>query len=1231
MNPRVSGALAILVLLLLGVAAGGARADGEVTARAALHEGFGRIVFDWTVPSDYAATVAGGQLRVTFTRPMDAALDDVPRVLENYILGFRVDDNGLGVAFDLARNFKVRAFKYENKIIVDVLDEIDETVAAATQPQQSEAPALETSTAPEISTVTEASNDDAALGRVGVRTGDHPGYSRLVFDWPGTVDYSIDQDGGHVTIRFDKAATVDLASLNASPPKFIQGGEVQSENGATVVILQVDPTARLRHFRAGLRIVLDALVDPTVTEDPAATPSEDEPAEPAQASDPPAVAETETKPPEIPADDSEPVVAAHRDRDRIVAVRNPADIPPGAPAGTAASTAAGPVELVSAERPAAKPPTRPELPPANLETADDAGTDEPPLEESALEESAFEESAPEESAVADATSPPQSPADAPPAADIEPDIEALAVMEAADFVMQTNDSQNTLLSLAPPAMRVSVETESGRTLMTFDGGARIATAAFVRGGHLWFVMADKYSLDLTTVQPTAKTAYEMIEDRNNDTATVVRFKLRDGYGATVRRRGVQWLVQFTTTPQPPTAIEVRVLDKTSANPRIQLPVTRIGQTVRLRDPGDRSTIDVVPLLASGTGIVSTQRFPHLDLLTTVQGIAINATGQIDIFTTLSGIEISSRPGQAVAEGEPTTVKNRARPTTALFDLVAWRRGGDDQFVTNRAALHHAVATASTAKLNDARLELARFLFAHGYMPEALGVIEVMIADDPKRTSDPSLRVMRGVIYVIQDRLTEAVQDLAGASLDSYDDVAMWRGVLTMRQSDIKSASAYFTQAGDLWLELPSPLRCRIGLMAAEAILEGGDIATANAQLDVLRSIAPNYGIRERVKHLKGKLMLASGREEDAIALWRSVIAGIDRRARARAIFDDTMLMMDNGAITTDEATNEIENLRYAWRGDWFELTLLQKLATLYISGGEYRKGLISLKQAVTHFSKFRAAPVIARRMNELFADIFLHDGAEDLSAIGALSLFYDFQELTPVGKDGDEVIQRLADRLVALDLLDRAAELLAHQIKYRLKGIDKARVGARLAVIHLMNGTPEWAIKVLRQSRTGKLPFDLATQRRHLRARALADLGRDGEALDRLKGDTSREAELLRADVYWRMARWSDVAATTQRLLDLTPTEAPLHRFASRQIMRLAVAYALANDRSGLTQVNRQFSDAMDGDPNQQAFDVITEDTGSLTANFRDLPAAIAQVAGFEAFMADYRERVMASSLSAIN
>ena len=49
------------------------------------------------------------------------------------------------------------------------------------------------------------------------------------------------------------------------------------------------------------------------------------------------------------------------------------------------------------------------------------------------------------------------------------------------------------------------------------------------------------------------------------------------------------------------------------------------------------------------------------------------------------------------------------------------------------------------------------------------------------------------------------------------------------------------------------------------------------------------------------------------------------------------------------------------------------------------------------------------------------------------------------------MIRKLSDRLVAVDLLDRASQLLEHQVKFRLKGPERAKVGASLAFINLTN------------------------------------------------------------------------------------------------------------------------------------------------------------------------------------
>ena len=96
-----------------------------------------------------------------------------------------------------------------------------------------------------------------------------------------------------------------------------------------------------------------------------------------------------------------------------------------------------------------------------------------------------------------------------------------------------------------------------------------------------------------------------------------------------------------------------------------------------------------------------------------------------------------------------------------------------------------------------------------------------------------------------------------------------------------------------------------------------------------------------------------------------------------------------------------------------------------------------------------------------FDSLFLGGKGDALPPIEALSLFYDFRELTPIGRRGDEMIRRLADRLVSVDLLDQAAELLQHQVDHRLQGAARAQVATRLAVIYLMNRKPDRALAVL--------------------------------------------------------------------------------------------------------------------------------------------------------------------------
>ena len=172
------------------------------------------------------------------------------------------------------------------------------------------------------------------------------------------------------------------------------------------------------------------------------------------------------------------------------------------------------------------------------------------------------------------------------------------------------------------------------------------------------------------------------------------------------------------------------------------------------------------------------------------------------------------------------------------------------------------------------------------------------------------------------------------------------------------------------------------------------------------------------------------------------------------------------------------------------------LSQMYSENGRYRDALTAARTATKLQPNADASRQAQDLASDLFTQIFLGPKGDELPPVEALGMFYEFRELTPIGRRGDELIRRLADRLASIDLLDQAAELLQYQVDHRLEGAARAQVAARLAMIYLANRKPDMAITALRASRISDLSGELRQQRLLLEARAQSDVGRHDLALD---------------------------------------------------------------------------------------------------------------------------------------
>ncbi len=496
---------------------------------------------------------------------------------------------------------------------------------------------------------------------------------------------------------------------------------------------------------------------------------------------------------------------------------------------------------------------------------------------------------------------------------------------------------------------------------------------------------------------------------------------------------------------------------------------------------------------------------------------------------------------------------------------------------------------------------------------------------------PAYRALRGAAQFLMHRPSDAVEDLSHPELQTVPEVSFWRAAALASQAEPGAQAKQLAEGIGLLKDYPTALKIRLGFTAAEALLAARDQKQAENLLSSLNGERLTRAQQAQLAYLDGELQHLSGEFDAAIDRWTEAEASDNRLFRARAALARIELELKQGRIQPQDAVRQLDRMRFAWRGDDLEVQLMRRLAELSIQTGDYGEGLRLLQGIASNFGQHKDVPAAAKLMSETFERLFLGGGADALPPVTAIALFDEFRELTPTGEKGDEMIRRLADRLAAVDLLDRAAELLRHQIEFRLQGVEKTRVGTRLAILHLLNRKPEAALRALETTENDQAPEDLQRQRRQLTVQALSDLDRGKEAIARLKGDDSIDARLLRAEILWRQKNWKQAAEAFANLVVEPLPGRPLDEDSARFVLHWATALILADDETGIERLRQSYADLMAKTPYRDAFTLLTSEISSDVADYRKVADKIKEAEKFQAFMAAYRQRLAAAGLSSVN
>ena len=780
-----------------------------------------------------------------------------------------------------------------------------------------------------------------------------------------------------------------------------------------------------------------------------------------------------------------------------------------------------------------------------------------------------------------------------------------------------------------------VVTEAGQTSLRFDWPANTGAAVYRRGAALWLVFSATSKLDLDGLRAHTNGLLSAIDKVPAGNGTALRLIAADGINPSVRRAGNSWIIDLRNkdaSTDAPIIVDPR---PSAAQPTVELHVHGASNPLSIKDPVLGDTLIVVPVSELGRGVDNTRSFVDFRVLPTVQGVVLRPnTNDLTVQTDADSIDVSRPKGLVLSGDHDRMLGSTVADPNRLFNFAAWQGPEGKTFIERRSQLEHAVAAAQPTARTPSRLELARFYFANQFGAETLGVLEQVERDDVPATTDRTFQALKGAACFMTDDLACAQKQFGLATLDNDVEASLWRGQLAAETADWNNAARQFIGSIGLLPSYPKALRDRFALKAAEAFLETDRGSAAGPLIDLVEKDSPTQGDAAMAQYLAGRREQQLGQLEPALEQWVAVSASGDRQARARALYARAMALYDGKKASRIDTINTLDALRFSWRGDAFEFTLLRQLGELQLAEGDADDAIEALREAATYFPDYPAAKDVSKEAADAFANIFIGKSVEDLAPIKALALYTEYHDLEPAGDRRDQIVRKLIDRLVAVDLLDQATALLDDQVKNHFTGVDKARGATQLALLRLMNRQPDAAIAALDIDLGGNLTNDLARQRIELRARALTDLDKAAGALKLLASDNSVDAARLRADIYWHQQDWKDAAKVFADLAGAPPAQGPLGVELSRIVLAWAAALTLDSDEDGIAKLRNDWGPAIAGTQTAQAFNLITDDSSSAASaggSAADVAKRIAEIGTLQNFMSAYRQRLASDGLNAIN
>jgi tetratricopeptide (TPR) repeat protein len=770
------------------------------------------------------------------------------------------------------------------------------------------------------------------------------------------------------------------------------------------------------------------------------------------------------------------------------------------------------------------------------------------------------------------------------------------------------------------------------TVIRFRFLERTHLAVFERAGRLWVVFSPSVKKITPQVQGPLSRNLRNASKIETQNGTAFIFPLPDDVQGmehiAVEQDGLNWEIWLQDSARHTATSGHMMLNTAGDGKNLTIDPDQQTYILPFEDKSVGDKIWVVPVLSPLLRVEYAQRMNSLRAVPSiVGGLFIPIRDHLNVQTKGTQFLIGDADGLLLSADADRFKSNNEEQQNNLFKLnirdesfLQFLRGRDDiPFEEQRQRLERTLISHKDPKTRALyALNIARLYLGFGFGPEASGALELAESHLPNLKDTPDFIALKGMSAALSGQSEKALDILSQDQVKEAHASRLWRAYAWAQDKNWESAYQIFKNVNDGFQSYPTHLRTRLLLAAMESAVETGNMPEAQSfmrQLDGASLIKSQVMTRAYAE----AMIVKDGNPDGALNLFEQIVQSNDKYYRVKADMNMIPIAIKNGSMTIPQAIERMEKLRYAWRGDRLEVSILRQLGHYYIENHDPIEAMTLWQQASKFAQQKEDQDALREDLQKSFNTIFVDGKHDNLKTLQILAIYERFKNLMPKGEDGIKAAFHLADQLQKVDLVDQADKILQDQLRHHASGADAVKIGTYLAKIRLIARDPAGALKALDESENDSVDEESGAHRTLLRIRALADNQQMEQAVMLLGYPSNPEGLSLRADIYWRQQAWGDAAADLQQLIDTHPEQTARNTQYTALLLRLAIAKALQNDELGLAQMAAQYGDLMTQAPEAKAFAVMTQAPGETSlADMDTIRSQVAQVELFEKFLKNF-------------